>query len=90
MQCVRLSTCAQIVPDMSRYPYGIVKVVRGLQHGTEDTWVYEDGADEVVLQVDSTVQLLGVGLCGSDSGYTAELEVLEVGEDFSGEVGGGV
>lgn len=48
--------------------------------------VYEDGPDEVVLRVDRPVQLLGVGLCGSESGYTAELEVLEVGEDFSEEV----
>lgn len=50
--------------------------------------MYEDGPDEIVLRVDSPVQLLGVGLCGSDSGYMAELEVLEVGEDFSEEVGG--
>jgi hypothetical protein len=48
--------------------------------------VYEDGPDEVVLRVEAPVQLLGVGLAGSDAGYTAELEVLQVAEDFSEEV----
>lgn len=53
----------------------------------EDSWMYEDGQDEVVFSVDSTCQLLGVGLCGTDAAYTAELEVLEVDpEDFSIEV----
>jgi hypothetical protein len=53
--------------------------------------VYEDGPDEVVLRVDAPVQLLGVGLAGSEAGFTAELEVLQVAEDFSEEVrrGGG-
>jgi hypothetical protein len=51
--------------------------------------VYEDGPDEVVLRVDAPVQLVGVGLAGSDAGYTAELEVLQVAEDFSEEVGRG-
>jgi len=52
-----------------------------------DTWVYEDGRDEVVLCVDKPCQLLGVGLCSSDSGYTAILDVLRVADDFSEEVG---
>lgn len=37
--------------------------------------MYEDGQDEVVLTVDRPVQLLGVGLCGTEGGLTVELEV---------------
>ncbi|WIA37898.1 hypothetical protein OEZ86_001275 [Tetradesmus obliquus] len=71
---------------LDRYPWGLTRVVRGLLRSTEDTWVYEDGPDEVVLTVDAPVQLLGVGLAGSDAGYTATLQVLQVAEDFSEEV----
>jgi hypothetical protein len=34
--------------------------------------------DEVVLSVDRACQLLGVGLCGTEGAYTAELDLLEV------------
>ena len=40
--------------------------------------MYEDGHDEIVLSVDQPCQLLGVGLCGTEGAYTAELELLEV------------
>ncbi len=41
----------------------------------------------MVLSVDRACQLLGVGLCGTDSSYTVELEVLHVdSDDFSCEV----
>lgn len=39
--------------------------------------MYEDGHDEIVLSVDQPCQLLGVGLCGTEGAYTAELELLE-------------
>ena len=45
---------------------------------TDDSWLYEDGHDEIVLSVDQPCQLLGVGLCGTEGAYTAELELLEV------------
>jgi hypothetical protein len=40
--------------------------------------MYEDGQDEVVLNVDRPCQLLGVGLCGTEGGLTVELDVYEV------------
>eukprot|EP00775_Hariotina_reticulata_P009921 gene9921-10078_t len=75
-----------LVQQIDRFPFGLVRVVRGQQRSCEDTWVYEDGRDEVVLCVDKPCQLLGVGLCGSDSGYTAILDVLRVADDFSEEL----
>jgi hypothetical protein len=53
--------------------------------------MYEDGQDEVVFRVDSPCQLLGVGLCGTDATYLAELEVLEVSPppDLGEHVSGG-
>ena len=45
---------------------------------TEDTWMYEDGSDDIVFTVDRPCQLLGVGLCGTDAAYSAELDLLEV------------
>lgn len=50
---------------------------------TEDSWIYEDGHDEIVFSVDKECYLLGAGLCGTEGGFTVELEVLEVSsEDF--------
>lgn len=49
------------------------------------SWMYEDGQDEIVFSVDKPVQLLGVGLCGTEGGLTAELELYEV----DAEVGAG-
>lgn len=40
--------------------------------------MYEDGQDEVVFSVDRPCQLLGAGLCGTEGGFTVELEVYEV------------
>lgn len=42
------------------------------------SWMYEDGQDEVVFSVDRPCQLLGAGLCGTEGGFTVELEVYEV------------
>lgn len=50
---------------------------------TEDSWIYEDGHDEIVFSVDKECQFLGTGLCGTEGGFTVELEVYEVQEDFS-------
>lgn len=43
----------------------------------EDNWLYEDGQDEIVFSVDTHCQLLGAGLCGTESYITAELELTE-------------
>lgn len=43
----------------------------------EDNWLYEDGQDEIVFSVDTPCQLLGAGLCGTESYITAELELTE-------------
>jgi len=67
-----------LVALIDRYPYNSLKVVRTGSWNTDDSWMYEDGQDEVIFRVDSPCQLLGVGLCGTDATYLAELEVLEV------------
>lgn len=46
---------------------------------TDDSWMYEDGHDEIVFSVTKACQLLGIGLCGTEGAYTAEVELLEVG-----------
>lgn len=62
-----------------RFPYGLVRVARAASLNTEDSWMYEDGQDEVVFCVDRPCQLLGVGLCGTEGSFTVELDVYEVG-----------
>jgi len=76
-----------LVTLIDRYPYGLVRVARAASLNTEDSWMYEDGQDEVVFCVDRACQLLGVGLCGTEGSFTVELEVYEVaGHDYSEEV----
>jgi len=45
-----------------------VRATRAAVVDEESHWVYEDGADEIVLRVDAPCQLLGVGLCGTHGG----------------------
>ncbi|KAK9818238.1 hypothetical protein WJX72_009240 [[Myrmecia] bisecta] len=72
---------------IDRYPYSLTKVQRASSLNVEETWMYEDGHDEIVVSVDSACQLLGVGLCGTDGAFTAELDVMEVEpDDFSMEI----
>ena len=59
--------------------YSLTRVHRASSLNTDDSWMYEDGHDEIVFSVDQPCQLLGVGLCGTEGAYTAELELLEVG-----------
>lgn len=61
-----------------RMQYALIRAQRTSSLNTEDSWMYEDGHDEVVFSVDQPCQLLGVGLCGTEGAYTAELELLEV------------
>jgi hypothetical protein len=57
----------------------MAKAVRATHMNDQDNWMFEDASpDEVVFTVDRCCQLLGVGLCGTEGGYTVELEVLEV------------
>ena len=56
----------------------MTRVQRAAALNVEDSWMYEDGQDEVVLTVDRPCQLLGVGLCGTEGGLTVELDVYEV------------
>eukprot|EP00798_Chlamydomonas_sp_ICE-L_P015545 gene15545-21637_t len=66
------------------YPYNLTRVQRAATLNVEDSWMYEDGQDEVVFTVDRQCQLLGVGLCGTEGGLTVELEVYQVdADDFS-------
>ena len=58
--------------------YALIRAQRTSSLNTEDSWMYEDGHDEIVFSVDQPCQLLGVGLCGTEGAYTAELELLEV------------
>lgn len=70
-----------------RYPYSMTRVVRAAALNTDDSWMYEDGQDEIVLSVDKECVLLGAGLCGTEGGFTVELELLEVAhDDFGVEV----
>lgn len=76
-----------LVSKIDRYPYCITKVQRAANLNIQDSWMYEDGRDEVVFTVDRQCQLLGVGLCGTDGGYTVECELYEVDSvDFSIEL----
>ncbi|KAG2497186.1 hypothetical protein HYH03_004775 [Edaphochlamys debaryana] len=76
-----------LMAAIDRYPHGLVRVARAAALNTDDSWMYEDGQDEVVMGVDKPVQLLGVGLCGTEGGLTVELELYEVDpEDFSREL----
>lgn len=76
-----------LVEKIERYPYSMTRVVRASQLNTEDSWMYEDGQDEIVFSVDKDCQLLGVGLCGTEGGFTVEVELLEVAQDdFSVEI----
>ncbi|GAX80935.1 hypothetical protein CEUSTIGMA_g8370.t1 [Chlamydomonas eustigma] len=67
-----------MVTLIDRYPYNVTRVQRAAALNVEDSWMYEDGQDEVVLNVDRPCQLLGVGLCGTEGGLTVELDVYEV------------
>lgn len=58
--------------------YALIRAQRTSSLNTDDSWMYEDGHDEIVFSVDQPCQLLGVGLCGTEGAYTAELELLEV------------
>ena len=67
-----------------RVQYGLTTVSRAASITRDECWCYEDGEDELVFSVDSPVQLLGLGLCGTDASYTAEVQVCEVGPPESG------
>lgn len=72
---------------IDRYPYNITSVKRAATLNVEDSWMYEDGQDELVFTVDRPCQLIGVGLCGTEGGLTIEMDVLQVdSEDYSLEV----
>ena len=58
--------------------YALTRAQRAGSLNTDDSWMYEDGHDEIVFTVDQPCQLLGVGLCGTEGAYTVELELLEV------------
>ena len=58
--------------------YALTRAQRTSSLNTDDSWMYEDGHDEIVFSVDQPCQLLGVGLCGTEGAFTAELELLEV------------
>lgn len=73
-----------LVEQIDRFPYNMTKVVRASVVDTDDSWIYEDGHDEIVFSIDKECQLLGTGLCGTDGGFTVELDVYEVSqENFS-------
>ncbi|DBA66409.1 hypothetical protein WJX79_000202 [Trebouxia sp. C0005] len=67
-----------LLENIDRYPYALIRAQRTSSLNTDDSWMYEDGHDEIVFSVDQPCQLLGVGLCGTEGAYTAELELLEV------------
>ncbi|KAL3148506.1 hypothetical protein ABBQ38_013947 [Trebouxia sp. C0009 RCD-2024] len=67
-----------LVEQIDRYPYGMMRAQRTSCLNTDDSWMYEDGHDEIVFSVAKACQLLGIGLCGTEGAYTAEVELLEV------------
>lgn len=67
-----------LLENIDRYPYALTRAQRAGSLNTDDSWMYEDGHDEIVFTVDQPCQLLGVGLCGTEGAYTVELELLEV------------
>ncbi|KAK9843859.1 hypothetical protein WJX84_002268 [Apatococcus fuscideae] len=67
-----------LLEHIDRYPYSLTHVRRAGTMNLEDNWLYEDGQDEIVFSVDTHCQLLGAGLCGTESYITAELELTEV------------
>ncbi|KXZ47365.1 hypothetical protein GPECTOR_36g87 [Gonium pectorale] len=76
-----------LMAAIDRFPHGLLRVARAAALNVEDSWMYEDGQDEIVFSVDKPVSLLGVGLCGTEGGLTVELELYEVDpEDFSREL----
>uniref|UniRef100_A0A061R7F2 K+ channel tetramerization subfamily protein n=1 Tax=Tetraselmis sp. GSL018 TaxID=582737 RepID=A0A061R7F2_9CHLO len=76
-----------LVEQIDRYPYSLTRVHRASTMNLQDSWMYEDGQDEIVFKVDRPCQILGVGLCGTDGAYTVELELVEVDPlDFSIEI----
>jgi len=76
-----------LMEQIDRYPYSLTRVHRASTMNLQDSWMYEDGQDEVVFTVDRGCQLLGVGLCGTEGAYTVELELVEVeAHDFNIEV----
>ena len=72
---IAVGTVVMVPPCMQ---YALIRAQRTSSLNTEDSWMYEDGHDEIVFSVDQPCQLLGVGLCGTEGAYTAELELLEV------------
>lgn len=58
--------------------YAMMRAQRTSCLNTDDSWMYEDGHDEIVFSVAKACQLLGIGLCGTEGAYTAEVELLEV------------
>jgi hypothetical protein len=75
-----------LVQQIDRYPFGIVTVKRVLAFNVDDTWVYDDGYDEIIFTVDKSSQLLGVGLCGTLGGFTVQLQLIEVEMSADGYV----
>lgn len=59
--------------------YQLTTVTRATCIAREEGWCYEDGQDEIVFSVNHPVQLMGIGFCGTDGSFTAELEITEVG-----------
>ena len=47
----------------------------------EESWIYEDGPDELIFTVDHPCQLLGVGLCAPRQWYNVRLVVSTVDPD---------
>ncbi|GIL75612.1 hypothetical protein Vretimale_15136 [Volvox reticuliferus] len=76
-----------LMAAIDRFPHGLTRVARAAALNMEDSWMYEDGQDELVFTVDKPVQLLGVGLCGTEGGLTVEMELYEVDpEDYNREL----
>ena len=51
-----------LVNAIDRYPYGLTKVQRAVSLNTEDSWLYEDGQDEVRMigQVSAAIKIKSV------------------------------
>jgi len=71
-----------LVREIDRQPWGMTRVRRCLEISADESWIYEDGPDELIFSVDRPCQLLGVGLCAPRSWFNARLTLSTVSQEF--------
>ncbi|GBF97932.1 hypothetical protein Rsub_10605 [Raphidocelis subcapitata] len=72
-----------LVARIDCYPWSVVRATRAgaINEDEEDEWDFTGSEDEVVFTVSAPCQLMGIGLCGTRTGYHASIKVLRVKRD---------